>query len=496
MKQAFSETRRSRTSPENRARARSSPAFSTHSWLVLVLLCTAQFLVVLDFSIVNVALPSIQHGLQFSTQNLQWVISAYSLALGGLLLLGGRAGDLFGRRRWFMMGMALLVVGSLLGGFAPSQLMLLVARALQGLGAALVSSNAFALLTTTFEEGAARNKALGVFGAVVSSGLVIGNILGGALTAGPGWRWVFFVNIPVAVVALLCAPILLQDSSRRVGRQHLDVLGALVGTSGLIAFVYVMTQGQTMGWGSLPTLGLLALVFVCLGAFVLIEMRVHTPLVRLSIFRSRTLSSANLVNLLAPGTFAAMIFLLTLYMQEVLGYTALTTGLAFVPLAVMIALTSSLAPLVIARLGPKRMLLGGMSLMTLGLLLLLLITPVNNYVGTILPGVLIVSLGMGPSFTIMSILATTGVSQEEQGLAAGLLNTTQQIGQGLVLAVVIAVSTAQTALRLAQGVPAQAAQVAGFHTAFVTGAGVTLLAFLLVLVVLKQQQSLSGRAPG
>lgn len=488
MKHSISETRERRDAPQDRTSTRSSSAFSARSWLVLVLFCTGQFLVVLDFSIVNVALPSIQRDLHFSTQNLQWIVSAYSLTLGGLLLLGGRAGDLFGRRRLFMLGLALFVMASLLGGFAPSQLVLLLARALQGLGAALVSPNAFSLLTTTFEEGAARNKALGVFGAVVSSGLVIGNIAGGALTAGPGWRWVFFVNIPVAIVAFLCAPILFQETSRRVERQHIDVLGALVVTMGLIAFVYVMTQGNAMGWSSLPTLGLLVLALVCMIAFVLIEARVPMPLVRLGVFRLRTLTAANLVNVLAPGTFAAMIFILTLYMQEVLGYTALTTGLAFLPLAVTIALTSSLAAQAIPRLGPKRMLLGGMTLMTIGLLLLLLIAPANNYVGTILPGMLIVCLGMGPSFTTMSILATTGVIPQEQGLAAGLLNTTQQIGQGLVLAMVIAVSTAQTATLQAQGVPAQAAQVFGFHTAFVAGVGATTLAFLIVLIVLNQRK--------
>jgi EmrB/QacA subfamily drug resistance transporter len=488
MKDVRLETRGKSAIPEGRIPARYDPTWSAPSWVVLLLLSTAQFMVVLDFSIVNVALPSIQRALQLSTQNLQWIVSAYALTVGGLLLLSGRAGDLFGRRRLFILGLTIFVVASLLGGFAPSTLLLILARVLQGVGAALVAPNAFSLLTTTFEEGAARNKALGVFGAVVSSGAAIGNVLGGALTAGPGWRWVFFVNVPVAALALLGALLLLQENTQRAGSRRIDVPGALVGTMGLFAFVFVMTQGHDLGWGSLPTLGLLALALACMIAFVLIEARVHTPLVRLSIFRSRTLTSANLVSLLAPGTFGTMIFMLTLYMQEVLGYTAFTTGLVFLPLALLIALTSSLAPQVLPRLGPKGILLGGMSLMTVGLFLLLRITPEQNYVGTILPGMLIVCLGIGPSFTTMGILATQGVRQEEQGLAAGLLSTTQQVGQGLMLAVMTAVATAQTAALHAQGAPMPVAQVYGFHAAFVVGAGATILAFLLVLTVLKQRE--------
>lgn len=487
MKAIHPETRERRAIQQSSILAHCAPALSARSWLVLLLLSTAQFMVVLDFSIVNVALPSIQRELHFTTQNLQWLISAYSLTLGGLLLLSGRAGDLYGRRRLFMLGLALFVVASLLGGGAPSPLLLILARALQGVGAALLGPNAFSLLTTTFEEGTARNRALGVLGAVVSSGAAIGNVLGGALTAGPGWRWVFFINVLVAVLALLGALLLLQETSRPAEGRRLDVPGALVGTMGLISFVSVMAQGHDLGWGSLPTLGLLLLALGSMIAFVLIERRAHTPLVRLSIFRLRTLTSANLVSLLAPGTFGTMIFILTLYMQGILGYTAFTTGLAFLPVALTIAFTSSLAPRMFPLLSPKKMLLAGMGLMTIALLLLLRITPENNYAGTILPALLLAALGIGPTFTTISILGTQGIRPEEQGLAAGLLSTTQQVGQGLVLAAMTAVAVAQTTALNAQGVPMLAAQLSGFHAAVVAGAGLSILAFLIVLIVLHRQ---------
>ena len=459
----------------------------THSWLVLILLCTAQFIVVLDFSVVNVALPSIQHDLGFSTQNLQWIISAYSLTFGGLLLLGGRIGDLFGRRRFFMVGLLVFAVASLLGGLAQSQAWLIGARALQGVGAALVAPISFSLITTTFAEGPARNRALGVTGAMASIGFAAGAILGGVLTAGPGWPWVFFINVPVALAAVICSPILLPESAKQTGTQRIDVLGAITVTVSLTTFVYVLTRGNEVGWASAQTLGLLAFAVVCLAAFVLIEARVQAPLVRLGIFRQRTLTGANLVGLFAPGAFGATIFTLTLYLQQVLNYSPLTTGLAFLPLAAVVGLTSNLVAPVLPRFGVRRLLVGGLFVVAIGMLLLLLIRPANQYLTTLLPGLLVLSLGMGPVFTLMAIAATNGVRDAEQGLASGLLNTTQSIGSGLVLAVVVAVSAARTASLQAQGSDMPTALVGGAHAGLIVGAGFVLVAFAIALIVIRPQ---------
>lgn len=458
----------------------------THAWLVLILLCTAQFIVVLDFSVVNVALPSIQHDLGFSTQNLQWIISAYSLTFGGLLLLGGRIGDLFGRRRFFIAGLLLFAVASLLGGLAQSQAWLIGARALQGVGAALVAPISFSLITTTFAEGPARNRALGVTGAMASIGFAAGAILGGVLTAGPGWPWVFFINVPVVLAAVICSPILLPESAK-TGSERIDVLGAITVTVSLTAFVYVLTRGNEVGWGSAQTLGLLAFAVVCLAAFVLIETRVQAPLVRLGIFRQRTLTGANLVGLFAPGAFGATIFTLTLYLQQVLNYSPLTTGLAFLPLAVVVGLTSNLVAPVLPRFGTRRLLVGGLFVVAVGMLLLLLITPENHYLTTLLPGLLVLSLGMGPVFTLMAIAATSGVRDAEQGLASGLLNTTQSIGSGLVLAVVVAVSAARTASLQAFGASVPTALVGGAHAGLIACAGFAVIAFAVALVIIRPQ---------
>lgn len=461
----------------------------TRSWLVLILLCSAQFMVVLDFSIVNVALPSIQRDLGFSAQNLQWIVSAYSLTFGGLLLLGGRAGDLFGKRRLFMAGLVIFGLASFSGGLAHSQTWLIAARAVQGIGAALVSPISFSLITTTFQEGPARNRALGVVGAVASCGFAAGAILGGVLTAGLGWRWILFVNVPVAVVALIFAPILLTESARQEGERHIDVPGAFAVTAGLSVLVYVLSQGNTIGWGSPQTLGLLALAIVLLVAFVFIESRVKAPLVRLSIFRLRTLTGANLIGLLGPGVLGATIFILTLYMQEILGYSAITTGLAFLPLAIVILIASNAVTPLVPRAGIKRLLIAGMVIMAAGMLLLTRISVENNYFVTVLPALIVISLGIGPSFTVMAIAATAGIANEEQGLASGLLNTTQQVGSGLILAIVVAIAAARTAsLNQSTHVVSKAAVIAGFQYALIVGAGFAVLAAVIAVFVIRRSQ--------
>jgi EmrB/QacA subfamily drug resistance transporter len=457
-----------------------------HPLLVLLLVCCAQCVVALDLSIVNVALPSIQHDLGFSTPHLQWVVSAYSLSFGGLLLLGGKVGDVFGRRPFFLLGALLFALASLLGGFASSQIWLVVTRLLQGVGAAFLSPNAFALLTTTFGEGPARNKALGITGAVMSSGVALGNILGGLLVAGPGWRWVLFVNVPLLVAMSLFALLILPLPTRQIGQRRIDVPGALTITLCVMTFVFVLTEGSMLGWFSIRLLGSLMLALLLLIAFVWIEVRVKEPLMRLALLRLRPLAAANLISLLAPGTYVAMLFLLTLYLQEVLGYSALLTGMALIPLELALALTINLVPHLITRVGVKPILVIALIVMAGGLLLLLRTTPEANYVGAILPALLIVGVGIGALFNAIGIAATSGVPNAEQGVAVGLMSTTQQIGNGLVLAVLVSISQARQASALAQGSVMPLALVEGFHRAYLAAAGVVVLALLAALVVMSK----------
>jgi EmrB/QacA subfamily drug resistance transporter len=460
-----------------------------HQGLALALICIAQFMVVLDFSIVNVALPSMQKDLNFSTQNLQWVVSAYSLTLGGFLLLGGRMADLYGRRLLFILGLALFSLASLAGGLAPSNVWLIIARAVQGLGAALVAPATLSLITTTFAEGSARNKAFGLVGALASAGFAAGAILGGLLTAGPGWRWVMFVNVPIGIAAVLATPFLLRESRARVDQRRVDVFGALTVTMGLIVLVYTLSKGNEVGWLSLQTFGLLALAAALLAAFVMIEIRSAFPLVRLGIFRQRTVTGANLVSMLAPGAFGAVVFILTLYMQKVLDYSALTTGLAFLPMAAAILIFSNVVSRLVARFGVKPFLVGGITGLVIGLLLLTRIAANGNYLETLLPGILVVSIGMGPTFATMVIAATGGVSDDEQGLASGLFNTTLQVGSGLVLAIVVAVSSARTTALLQQGGnTSKVAVTAGLQYALFACVGFALLAVLAALFVIRERK--------
>ena len=469
--------------------AKNSQSIDGRSWFILILLCSAQFMVILDFSIVNVALPAIQRDLGFTTQNLQWIITAYSLTCGGFLLLGGRIGDLFGRRRLFIVGLVLFAFASFMGGIAQSALWLIIARAVQGLGAAIISPTSFSLITTMFHEGPPRNKALGVVGAVASSGFAAGALLGGILTAGPGWRWVLFVNVPVAIAAIILTPLFLKETEKEQGQRQVDVLGAITITLGLIALVYALAQGNQIGWGSLQTLILFGVALVLLVSFVFIEMRVRVPLIRLSIFRMRTLTGANLIGLLAPGALGASVFIVTLYMQKVLGYPPTTTGIAFLPMALVFIIDSNVVARFVPRFGVQRILIAGMFVTALGLLLLTRISVDSNYWTTLLPGTLVVALGMGPSFTAMAIAATAGVSDREQGLATGLFNTTQQVGSGLVLAIVSVISAIQTtSLMHQQGVSAKAALVGGFQYAFIAGAVFAALAGIVAIFVIRQNK--------
>ena len=471
-------------------------------WLALALLCAAQFMVVLDFSIVNVALPAIQKDLGFSQQNLQWIISAYALTFGGFLLLGGRAADLFGRRRVLMAGLGLFVLASLVGGLAQFQWVLVTARAFQGLGAAIVSPAALSILTTTFQEGAQRNRALSIWGAVAAGGFAAGVLLGGILTDWLNWRWVMFVNVPIGIAAVTFSPFILSESREQTATHEIDLAGAATVTSGLVLLVYALVQAPEAGWAStatlLPLLGAIAL----LALFVWIESRSRVPLVPLEIFHQRTLTGANLVGALLSAAVASMVFILTLFMQQVLGYSALQTGLAFLPHALAAMIAAPMAAQFVSRVGVKQTLIMGMALAMVGLILLTGISVQSSFVWNLLPGTVIVGLGIVTGIVSVTIAATSGVSDREQGLASGLLNTSQQVGSAIGLAILVAVATARTeALSTSTGNLAisqryllkQIATTAGFQAALGVGAGFAALGIVVAVLMIPRLKTIVHR---
>jgi EmrB/QacA subfamily drug resistance transporter len=445
-------------------------------WLVLVIVGLAQFMVVLDATIVNVALPSIQRSLHFSTSNLQWIVNAYTLTFGGFLMLGGRAADLLGRRRMFLLGILLFTAASLLNGLAGSPGVLVAGRALQGLGGALVSPAALTVLTTTFAEGRERTTALGVWSAVAVGGGAVGLLLGGVLTSLASWQWVFFVNLPVGVIAILLALRFVPES--RVANAHggIDIAGAVSVTAGLIVVVYTLVNAQTAGWLSVPTLGLAALAAALLTTFVVLQMRLRNPLIRLSIFRMRSISGSNLAMLLVAAGMFAMFFFASIYVQEVLGYSALTAGLAFLPVTAGIIAGAGLSQQLIRRVGVRAVGITGMSIAALGLILLSRIPVAGTYLGDLLPGLMTMSLGLGLTFVPLTLIATTNVDADDAGVASGLLNTSQQLGGALGLAVLstLAANTTSRSLSALAGTPSAVARVAalvdGFRLAFLVGA--------------------------
>jgi EmrB/QacA subfamily drug resistance transporter len=453
-------------------------------WLALALLCTVQFMVVLDIAIVNVALPSIQSDLGFSQENLQWVISAYALLFGGFLLLGGRAADLLGRRRVFVAGIVVFTLASLLSGLAWSEGSLIGARALQGLGAAIISPAALSILTTTFAEGSERNTALGAWGAVGAFGAVAGVLLGGILTDLLSWQWIFYVNGPVGVGAFLLAPRLL-DESRDATARSFDAPGAALVTGGLVVLVYAITQANDYGWSSAETIGFFAAAVVLLAAFVGREARARDPLMPLTIFRLRTLVGSNIAGLILGTVMFSMFLMLTLYMQQVLGYSPLKTGVAYLAVAGTAIVWSALAAQLVTRVGVKPVLVTGMAFLTAGLVSFTQVSVGGSYAGDLLPGFLLISVGMGFSFVPISISALAGVQPSEAGLASGLINTSQQIGGALGIAALSAVATSRTAHDVAGGNALPYALTDGFQAAFVGGAAVALVGVIVALVVVR-----------
>jgi EmrB/QacA subfamily drug resistance transporter len=461
-------------------------ASANRKWLALALLVAVQFMVVLDIAIVNVALPSIQTDLGFSQQNLQWVLSAYALFFGGVLLLGGRLADLLGRRRLFIAGLVLFTVSSLLAGLAWSEASLIAARALQGLGAAVITPAALSILTTTFAEGKERNIALGAWGGVGAFGAVAGVLLGGVLTDALSWEWIFFVNIPVGVIGLALTPLLLTES-RDLSAKSFDIPGAALVTGGLVALVLAITQANDWGWTSVETIGVFALAGVLLAAFLVWEARVTDPLMTFSIFRLRTLTGANVAGLILGTATFSMFLMLTLYMQQVLGYSAMKTGVAYLAVAATAIFWSFLAANLVTRIGVKPVLVVGMTALTAGVAYFTQVSVGGSYVGDLLPGFLLISLGLGFSFVPISIAALAGVQPSEAGLASGLINTSQQIGGALGVAILSTIATSTTDDAVAAGDSVPVALTDGFEAAFIAGTGIALVGILVSLFIVRRE---------
>jgi EmrB/QacA subfamily drug resistance transporter len=453
---------------------------STNPWVVLVLICFAQFMVVLDATVVNVALPAIQTDLGMTEANLQWVVNAYTLVFGGFLLLGGRAGDLLGRKRLFLGGVIVFTAASLLDGLATNSATLIGARALQGLGAAFISPAALAIITTTFKEGADRAKALGVWAAIAIGGSAVGLVLGGALTQAFSWPWIFFINVPVGIATFLFAMRLVPESKDEAAHRSFDVAGAVTVTGGLMLLVYAIVQAQQKGWGSAQTIVTFLISAALLVGFVVVESRAKAPLVRLSIFRVRSLSAANVAMFLVGSGLFAMFFFNSLYIQRVLGYGPLKAGLAFLPFTAGIMVSATLASQFGPKVGIRITTAIGMVLAAGGLLLLTRIPVDGSYLSSVLPSLLLTSLGMGAVFVSLTLVATTGLADEDQGLASGLFNTSQQVGGAVGLAILSTLS----ASRMHGDTPAQL--VHGFHWAF-AGSSVFVLAGLVALVTMLRQ---------
>jgi EmrB/QacA subfamily drug resistance transporter len=462
-------------------------------WLALALLCMAQFVVVLDASITNVALPTIGESLGIDQDSLSWVVTAYALTFGGFLLLGGRLADLLGRRRVFMGGLILFAIASLVGGFAESEGMLIAARAVQGLGAALLSPAALSIITTTFRDGSERNKALGVWGAVAGSGGAAGVLLGGVLTEYLGWEWVLWVNVPIGIVAAALAPSLIVESKSESETRNFDVAGAISVTAGLSLLVYALIEAPDAGWGSGQTVGLLAGAAALLAAFVAIELRSAKPLVPFSIFRLRTLTGANVVGILTGASLFSMFFFISLYMQGVLGYSAIKAGLSYLPLAVTIIIAAGLASTLVTRTGYKPILAAGMVFIAGGLVWFSQISPDGSFLGDVLGPSLLAAVGLGLAFVPQTIAAVSGVGEHEAGLASGLINTSQQVGGALGLAVLSTVAFPQIndSLAASGGDPAAAPGILteGYADAFLAGAAFAVLGLIATLTLISNRDS-------
>ncbi len=462
-------------------------ATAKRKWLALALLSVVQFMVVLDIAIVNVALPSIQVDLGFSQENLQWVISAYALFFGGFLLLGGRSADLLGRRRIFLGGLVVFTLSSLFAGLAWSEASLITARAFQGLGAAIITPAALSILSTTFHEGRERNIALGVWGAVGGFGAAAGVLMGGILTDALSWEWIFFVNVPVGVLAIVLAPILL-DESRDSSVKTFDLPGAALVTAGLSSLVYAITQAGQEGWLAGRTIGFAVASLVLLAGFVGWELKHPEPLMRFGLLRTKTVAGANVAGFIMGTAMFSMFLMLTLYMQQVLGYSAMETGVAYLAVAGTAIIWSGVAAQLVTRIGVKPVLVAGMTFLTAGLIFFTQVSVGGSYVTDLLPGFLLIGVGIGFSFVPITIAALAGVEPAEAGLASGLINTSQQIGGALGIAALSTIATSRTEDAVSAGTGVPSALVDGFTNAFVAGAIIAGIGIVAALTLIRRDE--------
>jgi EmrB/QacA subfamily drug resistance transporter len=447
----------------------------------LLLLCAVQFMDIIDSSIMNVALPSIRADLDFSQQRLQWVLSGYLVTYGGFLLLGGRAADLIGRRRVLVAGTTLFAVCSLAGGLAASSSALVGARVAQGVGAALMAPAGLSILTTSFTEGRDRTRALGVWGAISGVAAAAGVLLGGVLSEGPGWRWVLFVNIPICVAIVAAAFRLVPGERRRLRRDTFDLAGAVLITATMLLLVYTLVNAPDIGWGNRRTIGELATAAVLLGAFTIVERRSRNPLFPFAILRIKGLAAANATQLIAFAGFLSVFFFLTLYMQNVLGFSPIQSGSAYLPVTAGIVVAAGLCAQLIPRIGTRPIIVAGTLIASGGMYYLSRIPVHGSYVSNLLPGLLVMSIGVGAVFVTVTTAANAGVPAHQAGLAAGLLNSSQQLGSALGLAVFSAIATARTTQLLADHVSPAAAVTAGFGRALLAGSLALLAATVIAL---------------
>ena len=456
---------------------------------VLALVAVGQFMVILDASVVNVAIPTMKRDLGFSEESLSWILNAYTLMFGGFLLLAGRAADRLGRRRLFLAGIALFSVASLLCGLSRSEGTLLVARGAQGLGGALVSPAALSIILTTFAEGPGRNRALAIWGAIAGAGGAIGLVAGGAIVQAIGWRWVFFINVPIGAALLAVTPRFVPDSrAETAAAAGYDAEGAITITLGTLALVFTLINANSWGWDSSKTIAGFIVAAVLVAGFVIIEWRHENPLVPLRIFSNHNLSASDATLLLVAAALTGMFFFNTLYLQQVLGYSAFETGLASLPLSVTIIGASTLASRVLDRFTPKSVLVTGLLITTVGFLFLTQVSGHADYTSHVLPAMVILGLGLGMSFVPVTIAATTGVAPRDSGLASGLLNTTQQVGGSIGLAVLSTISTSRVASALNGGAPLPVALTHGYKGSFTVAALLCAAGAVLALVLLPRRK--------
>jgi EmrB/QacA subfamily drug resistance transporter len=463
------------------------PELDPNRWKALTIVCAAFFMTVLDVSIVNVALPSIGKSLHFSEQGLQWVITAYAITFGGFLLLGGRAADLLGRRRVFYVGVAVFTIASFLCGLAWSEGVLIGARAVQGLGAAIITPAALSIITTTFEEGPERNKALGIWGAIGGSGAAVGVLAGGVLTKYLGWEWIFFVNVPVGVLALALAPRVVRESRSDRDQSH-DVAGAVTITAGLALLVYAVSEAPNHGWATAWTISRLAVSAVLLLAFLVIEARAKDPLMPFRIFRVRTVAGANVAGLLLGAIVFANFFLLTLYVQQVLQWSALKTGVTFVATAGTAVLWAGLAQALVTKIGVKPVLVAGFIALIAGMVWYTQIPVDASYASDLLPGYLLVGFALPFTFIPISIAALAGVEEHEAGLASGLINTAQQVGGAIGVAVTSSISISHFNHLVQSGTPVPQAFTSGTQWAFWVTVGIAVVGLIATVTLIRPNE--------